>query len=80
MLNFQESTTVLNAHTKNVWKPIECTTYISNLCKAPSDSTHVLNSWKFNHSRSSLDYLIQSLSYVLAFAFYNFFEIYWTFM
>ena len=23
--NFQESTTILNAHTKKVWKPIECT-------------------------------------------------------
>ena len=25
ILNFQESTTILNAHTKKVWKIIECT-------------------------------------------------------
>ena len=28
ILNFQESTTILNACTKKVWKLIECTTYI----------------------------------------------------
>ena len=28
ILNFQESTTILNARTKKVWKLIECTTYI----------------------------------------------------
>ena len=28
ILNFQESTTILNACTKKVWKPIECTTYL----------------------------------------------------
>ena len=28
ILNFQESTAILNACTKYVWKPIECTTYI----------------------------------------------------
>ena len=28
ILNFQESTTILNAYTKKVWKPIECTTYL----------------------------------------------------
>ena len=28
ILNFQESTTILNAHTKKVWKLIEYTTYI----------------------------------------------------
>ena len=28
IVNFQESTTNLNAYTKKVWKPIECTTYI----------------------------------------------------
>ena len=27
ILNFQESTTIVNACTKKVWKPIECTTY-----------------------------------------------------
>ena len=26
IMNFQESTTILNAYTKNVWKLIECTT------------------------------------------------------
>ncbi len=26
ILNFQESMTILNASTKKVWKPIECTT------------------------------------------------------
>ena len=30
ILNFQESTTSLNACTKKVWKLIECTTYIYN--------------------------------------------------
>ena len=30
ILNFQESTTILNACTKKVWKLIECTTYIAN--------------------------------------------------
>ena len=28
ILNFQESTTILNAHTKKVWKLIVCTSYI----------------------------------------------------
>ena len=28
ILNFQESTTILNAHTKKVWKLIACTSYI----------------------------------------------------
>ena len=28
ILTFQESMTILNAHTKKVWKPIECITYI----------------------------------------------------
>ena len=28
VLNFQESTTILNACTKNVWKLIECITYV----------------------------------------------------
>ena len=31
ILNFQESTRILNAYTKTVWKPIECTTYIYNI-------------------------------------------------
>ena len=28
IVNFQESTTILNTHTKKVWKPIVCTSYI----------------------------------------------------
>ena len=28
IVNFQEYTTILNAHTKKVWYLIECTTYI----------------------------------------------------
>ena len=28
IVNFQESTTILNGHTKNVWKLIECTSYL----------------------------------------------------
>ena len=32
ILNFQESTTILNAHTKKVWKFIEGTTYILQPC------------------------------------------------
>ena len=28
ILNFQESTTILNARTKNVWKYLVCTSYI----------------------------------------------------
>ena len=28
ILNLQESTTILNACTKTIWKPIECTTYV----------------------------------------------------
>ena len=30
IVNFQESTTIVNACTKKVWKPIECTTYFQN--------------------------------------------------
>ena len=30
IVNFQESTTILNARTKNVWKLIVCTSYILN--------------------------------------------------
>ena len=33
ILNFQESTTILNAYTKKVWKLIECTTYVNTLNK-----------------------------------------------
>ena len=29
ILNFQESTTILNAHTKKVWKLIVCNSYVS---------------------------------------------------
>ena len=32
ILNFQESTTILNASTKNVWKLIECTSYSWHIC------------------------------------------------
>ena len=28
IVNFQESTTILNVYTKKVWKPIECTSYV----------------------------------------------------
>ena len=31
ILNFQESTTILNAHTKKVWKLIVCTSYIRSI-------------------------------------------------
>ena len=31
IVNFQESTTILNACTKKVWKPIECIAYVYNL-------------------------------------------------
>ena len=31
MLNFQQSTTILNAGTKKVWNLIECTTYLQDL-------------------------------------------------
>ena len=31
IVNFQESTTILNAHTKKVWKLIVCTSYILNM-------------------------------------------------
>ena len=33
IVNFQESITILNACTKKVWKPIECTMYSNNLHK-----------------------------------------------
>ena len=32
ILNFQETTTILNANTKKVWKPIVCTSYIYIIC------------------------------------------------
>ena len=28
ILNFQASTTIVNAHTKKIWKLIVCTTYL----------------------------------------------------
>ena len=31
ILNFQEFTTILNAHTKNVWKLIVCTSYVTTI-------------------------------------------------
>ena len=31
ILNFQESTTILNACTKKVWKLIECTVYMDDI-------------------------------------------------
>ena len=30
IVNFQEDTTILNAHTKKVWKLIECTSYLTH--------------------------------------------------
>ena len=33
IVNFQESTTILNAHTKKVWKLIEGTTYVPKTIK-----------------------------------------------
>ena len=32
ILNFQKSTTILNAHTKEFWKLIECASYIWYIC------------------------------------------------
>ena len=39
ILNFQETTTILNAHTKNVWKLIVCTSYMNkNNCSKISQA------------------------------------------
>ena len=49
ILNFQESTTILNAHTKNVWKRIVCTSY-----QIKRGISRVL--WPIKCSRKSSDY------------------------
>ena len=41
IVDFQKSTTILNAYTKNVWKPIECTTYIYIYIKNKSKATFI---------------------------------------
>ena len=43
IVNFQESTTILNAHTKKVWKLIVCTSYISEPLVMSSFLTGRLN-------------------------------------
>ena len=37
IVNFQESTTILNAHTKKIWKLIICTLSSSSCCAASTD-------------------------------------------
>ena len=44
ILNFQESTTILNACTKNVWKPIDGTTYLLSYFCLPKLQTN--SGWK----------------------------------
>ena len=46
ILNFQESTTILNSYTKNVWKPIESTTKQENVVVIPPN----LKVWSWNKS------------------------------
>ena len=44
IVNFQESTTILNAHTKKVWKPIVCSSYFFEiLC---NDAHERQSSWE----------------------------------
>ena len=40
LVNYQESTTILNACTKNVWKLIKCTTYIKRKTKEDITKRH----------------------------------------
>ena len=42
ILNFQESTTILNAHTKKVWKLIVCTSYYMMVTSKMQDMLHAL--------------------------------------
>ena len=47
IVNFQESTTILNACTKKVWKPIECNTYVLVLyCYCPQQNNRNIKNWK----------------------------------
>ena len=43
ILNFQESTTILNACTKKVWKLIECTTYLFKNYPVSQKCSHSIN-------------------------------------
>ena len=43
IVNFEESTTILNAHTKKVWKRIESSTYIRRLASWASWSIGILD-------------------------------------
>ena len=55
ILNFQESTTILNACTKKVWKLIECTTYaplLSQKVNVVLDQVVVQCIWFFLHQTS----------------------------
>ena len=46
ILNFQESTPILNARTKNVWKLIVCTSYQRNTLGTDFTSTYFNFDWK----------------------------------
>ena len=56
ILNFQESTTILNACTKKVWKLIERTTYVACLIFIVGNSTNVSNIG---------NYFVESFSFML---------------
>ena len=43
IVNFQESTTILNAHTKKVWKFIVCTSYVYTTSQKSSDTLKKLD-------------------------------------
>ena len=48
IVNFQEFTAILNAHTKKVWKLIECTTYLLIIFSGGSfERTMILTKKKF---------------------------------
>ena len=44
IVNFQESTTILNACTKKVWKLIECTTYFGFRLESVDEFTEIVPS------------------------------------
>ena len=53
ILNFQESTTILNARRKKVWNLIECTTYI-NITPQKSTAVPRLTCYLLNPQRQDL--------------------------
>ena len=73
ILNFQESTIILNACTKKVWKFIECTTYLSSFLN-PESQIDILQSFVIDKNKC---FQMNLTSHVLEKLFLQGYATYW---